>query len=181
VNQTLPQVLTPGSLREKEASFCLFDQRTFECDWETVKYVSELKPAHRKVEIFYFLAQGWLDRSLVASTTDVGQARIKAWWGSDGWSVLRDLSSLQRAQLFEERFRQQLGYTYSNAWPIFSEEQGGRVMYWMIHGSDHPEAPKLMRRAYDWAVRPRSEDAEQLEMEFEAIKPSFAESFSVDS
>ena len=138
-----------------------------------------LKPAGRKVEVFYFLAQGWLDRSLAAIATDTGRDRVTSWWGSDGWEVLRDLSSVQRAQLFQKRFHQELGYSYSNAWPIFSQDQGGRVMYWMVHGSDHPEAPKLMRRAYDWAVRPVAEDVEQLELEFGAIAPSFAKSFSI--
>jgi len=33
-------------------------------------------------------------------------------------------------------------------------------MYYMIHATDHPEAPKLMNRAYYKAVEPR-EPAEQ--------------------
>jgi hypothetical protein len=36
-------------------------------------------------------------------------------------------------------------------------------MYYMIHASDHPEAPKLMRRAYESAVKPKDQ-AEQLEL-----------------
>ena len=48
-------------------------------------------------------------------------------------------------------------------------------MYWMIHVSDHAEAPKLMRRAYDWAVRPVEEDVTQLEMEFEPLRSTLGE------
>ena len=38
-------------------------------------------------------------------------------------------------------------------------------MYYMIHASDHPEAPILMSRAYNNAVAPK-EPQEQLELEF---------------
>ena len=41
-------------------------------------------------------------------------------------------------------------------------------MYYMIHASDHPEAPKLMSRAYRQAISPK-ETAEQLELEFNAM------------
>jgi len=34
------------------------------------------------------------------------------------------------------------------AWPIFERENGGAIMYYMIHATDHPEAPKFMSRAY---------------------------------
>jgi len=37
-------------------------------------------------------------------------------------------------------------------------------MFWMIHASDHEEAPKLMVRAYNNAVAPL-EPIEQIEME----------------
>ena len=38
-------------------------------------------------------------------------------------------------------------------------------MYQMIHASDHPEAPKLMARAYRNAVN-AEEPPDQLEMEY---------------
>jgi len=38
-------------------------------------------------------------------------------------------------------------------------------MFWMVHASDHPEAPKLMSRAYRNIVAPL-EPIEQLNMEF---------------
>jgi hypothetical protein len=34
-------------------------------------------------------------------------------------------------------------------------------MYYMIHATDHPEAPKLMNRAYELTVQPQ-EPVEQL-------------------
>jgi hypothetical protein len=40
-------------------------------------------------------------------------------------------------------------------------------MYFMIHATDHPEAPKLMRRAYVRAVDPL-EPAAQLQLEWES-------------
>ena len=45
------------------------------------------------------------------------------------------------------------------------ENGGGHVMYYMIHATDHDEAPKLMRRAYEqaiWTTKP----AEQLGFQF---------------
>lgn len=174
VNRTLSTTLPPGSLRDKEAAFCLVDQRTFECEWETVKYVAGLKPSDRKVELFYFLAQGWLDRSFAASTTPEGIARVDRWWGSPEWTTsMRGVTSAVRARTIEERFRSELGYAFSTAWPIYDRAKGGRIMYSMVHASDHPEAPKLMRRAYDWAVRPVPEDAEQLALDFAPIKGEF--------
>ena len=174
VNRSLAEIVPQGSLREKEATFCLLDQRTFECEWETVRYVASLKPPDRKVELFYFLAQGWLDRSLAASTTREGTERVDRWWGSADWTKeMRGVSPLLRAKTMEERFRTELGYAFSTAWPIYDREYGGRIMYSMVHASDHPEAPKLMRRAYDWAVRPVAEDSDQLAFVFEAIQPQF--------
>lgn len=44
-------------------------------------------------------------------------------------------------------------------------------MYYMIHATDHPEAPRLMSRAYQRAVQPK-EPAEQLSLEFTALLQS---------
>ena len=46
------------------------------------------------------------------------------------------------------RFEKELGYKKAEVFPIHSEKRGGRVMYHMIHASDHPEALVLMVRAY---------------------------------
>ena len=39
-------------------------------------------------------------------------------------------------------------------------------MYYMIHATDHPEAPHLMARAYDKAIQPK-ETPEQLGFPYE--------------
>jgi hypothetical protein len=54
-----------------------------------------------------------------------------------------------------------LAYASAKPWPVFEKQNGGNVMYYMIHASDHPEAPVLMHRAYSRAVQPK-ETAEQL-------------------
>jgi hypothetical protein len=38
------------------------------------------------------------------------------------------------------------------AWPILGRFHGARIMYFMIHATDHLEAPKLMTRAYEAAT-----------------------------
>lgn len=166
-NLFLPAALPAGSVRAKEATFCLLDQRTFECTWELCKHIAALKPdsAH-KPEQFYFLAQGWLDRAFAGSTTDGGIDRIRDWWGRDDWQQLRTMEGHERALAFCDRFKQELRYTYAHPWPIFErEDRKGLVMYYMIHATDHPEAPPLMRRAYD-KVLPAL-DGEQLELDFD--------------
>ena len=47
-----------------------------------------------------------------------------------------------------KRFEDELGYGRANVYPIHNERRGGRVMYHMIHATDHPEAFPLMVRAY---------------------------------
>ncbi len=47
--------------------------------------------------------------------------------------------------------------------PFSASDTGGRVMYYMIHATDHPEAPKFMSRAYRRAVLPL-EPIEQLSL-----------------
>ena len=45
------------------------------------------------------------------------------------------------------RFSTELGYKYVMAWPIYRGE-GRRLMFHLIHASDHPRAMLLMRDAY---------------------------------
>jgi len=49
-----------------------------------------------------------------------------------------------------------------------SQIKGGRVMYYMIHASDHDDAPKLMNRAYGKALDIKESD-EQLELLRDAL------------
>jgi hypothetical protein len=55
-------------------------------------------------------------------------------------------------------------FSGAQQWPIYEKKEGGAVMYYMIHATDHPLAPGLMARAYKKAVYPR-EPVEQLQME----------------
>ena len=43
-NRVLPSVLPGGSIGEREATFCLLDQRTFECEWSLCEHISKLRP-----------------------------------------------------------------------------------------------------------------------------------------
>jgi three-Cys-motif partner protein len=159
-NVTIPSFLAEGAIKEKEATFCLLDQRTFECDWSTVEALAKHK-AGNKIELFYFLASKWFDRSLSA-VKDKGARRVRAWWGKDDWKNLRDMSGRERADAFVERFKSDLRYKYAMPWPIYSRHHGGSIMYFMIHATDHDAAPQLMARAYERTTQPR-ETQEQLE------------------
>lgn len=131
-----------------EPTFCLLDQHTFECRWSTVEALANYKPESTKIELFYFLPIAWLDRAFSATSKDETLATIAAWWGRDDWRDLWDMNNRDRAILFTKRF-QDLGYADVKPWPIYSDETSSRVMYYMIHATDHPEAPVLMRRAYE--------------------------------
>ena len=164
-NQTVDQVLVPGNIREKEATFCLLDQRTFECKWETVAKIAAYKREAAKIELFYFLPVGWLARSISALKDE---QKLRDWWGREDTSVLRGISnSYTFAELFRSRFLGELGYKSVLAWPIFDKGENGKIMYFMIHATDHPEAPKLMNRAYRQATL-AFEPVEHLQAAFDA-------------
>jgi len=163
-NKALPEYLRTSPIPEREATFCLLDQRTFECDWQTVVEVATHKKSGNKIEIFYLLAQGWLDRSVAALKSP--DRVLGKWWGDNSWKQLLDLPSLERGQFLASRFKTSFGYKYSYPFPIYEKEDGvGKVMFWMVHASDHEEAPKLMARAYRNVVSPL-EPVEQLRIEF---------------
>lgn len=157
-NKTVRTVLADDNVPQRQATFCLLDQRTFECDWATVQLLAAHKAPH-KIELFYFLAAHWFGRSF-HETQD--KTEIERWWGRSDWGALGELSDKERADILCERFRSELGYAYAYAWPIYSKEDGeGRIKYHMVHASDHLEAPKLMRRAYERALQIK-EPPEQL-------------------
>lgn len=154
-NEGIPQILDWGKISAKEATFCLLDQRTFECKWSTVKALAEYKPpGHNKIELFYFFANGWLGRALHATKTEAGLQCIAEWWGRDDWEQLFTMQTGERFDAMVTRFKKELGYKSVKAWPIFQRSDGGVIMYYMIHATDHPDAPKLMQRAYNNAVKP---------------------------
>ena len=166
-NRKVDDILRPGVLK-KEATFCLLDQRTFECTWATVEKLARAKTSEdsdTKIELFYFLAQGWLDRAFSGISTAAGRRQAEAWWGGHEWPQLMKMPAQDRAQAFSDRFRKDLGYKSVKAWPIYASEadRHSRLMFHMIHATDHPEAPKLMARAYEAATKGPSQ-GEQLRL-----------------
>lgn len=160
-NHGIVELLNGGQIKQKEAIFCLLDQHTFECHWSTLEALSQYKQGGgNKIELFYFFGTGWFNRAITA-TKD--RERLRAWWGRDDWDQLERLRSDVRVNLVAERFRSEFRYASVKAWPICSEADGGRVMYHMIHATDHGEAPGLMRRAYDKVVV-NADSATQLEL-----------------
>jgi three-Cys-motif partner protein len=148
-NQKIESILNSG-IDANEATFCLLDQRTFECEWATVVKLATHKPAgSNKIELFYFLAVGWLHRSLSGIRGDKAQR----WWGADDWKKLRKLSQDGIVDAFIDKFQNELGYKWVKPFPIYARDEGGHVLYHMIHASDHDEAPGLMVRAYNSHVR----------------------------
>jgi three-Cys-motif partner protein len=151
-NALVDKVCQAGSIRGKEATFCLLDQRTFECKWETVRRIAQCKTEGTKIEQFYFLAVGWLGRSMAALKDD---QVLRDWWGRDDVSLPKSTTnSVELARLFSHRFVKELRYATAAAWPIYERVDSGlgKIMYFMIHATDHPEAPKLMNRAYKAAT-----------------------------
>lgn len=151
-NQTVSQVLQSSRITARTATFALLDQRTFECEWNTVVKLANHKPSlgqcETKIELFYFLASGWLDRSIAAVRTESTAAKLTRWWGREDWRHLQGMQGIPRANLLAQRFISELGYASARAYAIHNRKRGGRTMYHMIHATDHGEAPALMLRAY---------------------------------
>ncbi len=156
-NQLINQLLESNCIKQKEATFCLLDQRTFECKWSTVKSLAEYKvDSNNKIELFYFLPNSWQDRALAALKTNKNLA--SDWWGGSDADTLFAMGQNQRRDLLCERFKTELGYKYVTPWAIYEKSNGsGLIMYYMLHATDHAEAPLLMQRAYYHAVVPKCE------------------------
>jgi three-Cys-motif partner protein len=149
-NEEIDKLLNSGRIGQKEATFCLLDQRTFECHWKTVEKLARYKMAgNNKIELFYFLA-GWWYRRAVTAIKD--ESVLTNWWGRDDWSRLRTMKLHEVRDEIVSRFKSELLYMSAMAWPIL--DRNGRDMYYMIHTTDHSEAPMQMRRAYEQAVQP---------------------------
>jgi three-Cys-motif partner protein len=153
-NETIHGLLKLRSIKPTEATFCLLDQRSTECHWSTVQALAEYKAdSPHKIELFYFLAVGWLGRTMAATTQNTQD--LDDWWGGPGWRELKGKSCWELSEIVAERFRSELNYKTAMAWPIFEREGGGKVMYFMIHATDHDEAPALMYRSYDQVHQPK--------------------------
>jgi three-Cys-motif partner protein len=161
-NILIHDLLKTKAIGEKEATFCLLDRRTIECEWSTLKALSEYKKSGNKIELLYFLPSAWLNRAL---KNRKDKTPIEKWWGRDDWPLIQKMASYNRVERFKERFRKELGYSSVEDFPIYKNKSRNRIMYYMIHATDHPAAPTLMRRAYRKAVGPpESPEAVQLEI-----------------
>lgn len=161
-NEQLLELLRLEAVNKRQAAFCLVDQRTFECRWDTLKALANYRRGSYKIELFYFLAEAWMGRALANTTRDIAQ--IVAWWGRDDWETLRRRRPSNRADLFAARFRDELGYKYVLPYPILRRDAAGApIMYFMIHATDHRAAVDFMGRAYRESVRDGPEPPEQSE------------------
>jgi len=79
MNENIRQILDTKKISVNEATFCLLDQRTNQCDWATVQALAKYK-TDKKIELFYFFANKWLPRSLAALKD---RERARKWWGND--------------------------------------------------------------------------------------------------
>jgi three-Cys-motif partner protein len=165
-NALIKELLRLGTIKPKEATFCLLDQRTFECEWSTLLALSKYREGNRRIELFYFLPHYWLDRALAAQKD---KTVIEKWWGRSDWPVLKDTPAGNRVLLFVERFKKELGYWSVQPWPIFRSKTQYQVMYFMIHATDHPSAPYAMQRAYGKAVGPR-ESIKEVQLELRTLR-----------
>lgn len=146
-NQLIHGILKTPKMRRNTAVFALLDQRTAECHWSTVEAIAA-RAGRTKIEILYFLGTSWLHRSLSQSRTPERLAQLNLWWGSDGWRSLIEKSQVRMVEAVGKRFTDELKYRYVKPYPIFQMEDGNRVSFYLIHASDHPEAQKLMDRAF---------------------------------
>lgn len=161
-NAGIRALLERGDVNRNQPAFALLDQRTFQCEWATLQALAAYN-TKLKIELFYFLPNGWLDRTLAAQKEETIPT---AWWGRDDWKSLKGVKHFDRAQIFVKRIKEELGYKSVKAWPIYDKKGGTNVMYYMIHATDYPVAPHLMARAYRKAVSPIIETAEQVAFEF---------------
>jgi len=145
-NTRIEKMLQVAPIGAKIPCFCLIDQRTLECDWATVRRISEFKTEGYKIEVLYFLAESWFNRSWKSRKDD--DERVKRWWGRDNYMDFLNLPSIERAHSMCSRFRDELRYEYAEPWTIYEHGTTGRTMFYLIHASDHGDARRLMSEAY---------------------------------
>jgi hypothetical protein len=91
------------------------------------------------------------------------KAKVERFFGSR-------LHGVVRAKYVCDRFHAELKYKHVYPFPIYEKkDEGGRVMYYMIHASDHDEARVLMNRAYGKALDIK-ETGKQLEFFGQSLK-----------
>jgi len=146
-NERVDEIIRSGRIKKRTAVFAFLDQRTAECHWATVERLAAFK-GRTRIEQLYFLGVSWLHRSLTQSKTPDRLSELDQWWGSRGWERLRDMTQIELSETVAHRFKTELGYAHTNWWPIYLKEGSRRTAFTLIHASDHPEAPKLMRRSF---------------------------------
>lgn len=161
-NSKIHDMLAEHPIPDKEAAFCLLDQRTFECKWSSVKKIATHKQGGNKIELFYFLANSWIDRSISGFNDPDGE--MKEWWGDATWKKLIERRGIERGMYLADRFKSEFGYKYAYPFPIFEKKDGGKMMYFMVHASDHPEATPIMFRAYNKSVGGNAKQFDQPEL-----------------
>jgi three-Cys-motif partner protein len=170
-NIEIPKYLRQHPIKPKRATFALLDQRTHECSWDLVRTLANHKVEGTKVELFYFLAQGWMNRSVKSAKTPEKFDEIEAWWGRSDWRDFMELKSFERAGVLEKRFKEDLGYRHSKAFPMKQRGNDGTIMFWLIHASDHPRAIPLMAGAYR-SIGLRWSDTQWEQTKMEDLCPS---------
>jgi len=146
-NITVKQILKSPRFTRKAAIFALLDQRNTECHWATVQALAA-REGRTKIELLYFLGTSWLHRSLTQSTRPERLLEIDRWWGGPNWRSLIELTQIATAKVMADRFGTELGYSFVNVYPIQQRVEEKKVAFYLIHASDHPDAPKLMSRSY---------------------------------
>jgi three-Cys-motif partner protein len=150
-NETVKLILKSDRLTPRAAIFALLDQRNTECHWATVQALAA-RAGRTKIEILYFLGTSWLHRSLTQSRKAERIEEINKWWGNNDWKFLTELSQTEQVNVMAGRFLNELGYKHVTAYPIMQDELGKKKSFYLIHASDHSDAPKLMTRAYSQIV-----------------------------
>lgn len=146
-NKAVKRILRSDRLTRAAAIFALLDQRTAECHWETVRALAARRGRHL-IEQLYFFPSSWIHRSLRSSSTPSRLRELDAWWGSEGWRDIVERTQDEMVRIMAQRFIDELGYPFVNYHPIYQYSDGTKVAFHLIHASSHPEAPKLMSRAY---------------------------------
>ncbi|MFZ0980938.1 MAG: three-Cys-motif partner protein TcmP, partial [Candidatus Acidiferrales bacterium] len=109
-NVKVDEILASGKITQKEATFCLLDQRTFECHWSTLqKLASYKRSGESKIELLYFLGVGWLHRAFSGIRNS---EKMVKWWGQPDWQQLTEMRSYDIAELVRHRFHTELGYKH---------------------------------------------------------------------
>jgi three-Cys-motif partner protein len=160
-NEKVDEILCSRYITDRQATFCLLDQRMFECHWNTVKKLAA-KKSTTKIELFYFFGSGWVKRALRGVTRN--QQIVEHWWGQNDHVNLKGKTREEISALLVKRFREELKYKHVTPYPIYKRQQNNIVMYEMLHATDHDAAPELMNRAYRQAVRSTQKLAEQLSL-----------------